>query len=592
MPRASDFPASNFVRFLSSYGPDSSNVNMFDENVRKISSRYGIEPFELKTEYVNEIVRLLRKDEPSAVLIAGVAGDGKSFLLRKVWEQLGGSSDAWAQVGDQELDITIEDGSTRTITFIKDLSATEHFDLQDILSIRNDRSKSIVIACNHGQILSRLRDQDLPEHKRVGQEQFAKELENIFFEARASRSIGFSYIFDLSRTSQANRLKEIIELVATHKKWEICSEKQCPYLQRCPIRQNVAKLWDCDKNVPTRLTKQLCELVNVAGYDGNHFPIRELFLLVINAILGISGGKGALGNCHTVKHIEEDSNSARFDIFQNLLGRNLKGHARDKKAIFVDLDSFDVGNYSDPFFDNVILLGRNHPNSDIRSLFNKYLQDYSTLPDVRDEDARVEWIRSARTRLFFTWDEPPAKRENVWRMTAYAHTPKFIRMREEAKDDSQIPESLLKGLNRAMTGSALLNQSGVVSIATIGASSRDPVGLLVVGKFASQGYHADVRMIFDDSASDAVPCLEFSLPDRKTHVFALTPKRYEFLMSLSEGLISTSFSSQCQSEFYSLKAILVSATRMMSRSTPKKVMLEFVNGRHIAIKVPAGESYV
>ena len=88
MPRIPDLPASQLIRFLAAYGPDENNQNLFDENAQRASRINRIDSFDLEAKDVPKIVEVLKGDGPVSVLIAGVAGDGKSYHLRQVWKAL------------------------------------------------------------------------------------------------------------------------------------------------------------------------------------------------------------------------------------------------------------------------------------------------------------------------------------------------------------------------------------------------------------------------------------------------------------------------------------------------------------------------
>ena len=587
MPRKPDLPASNLIRFLMSYGPDASNANMFDEMVALLAKRYQISPFELKTEYVDKIATLLRKPAYFvSILIAGVAGDGKSYHLRQVWKALGGDESLWEKDGDKELEVPLSDGSRRRVIFVKDLSAygaTGFLDLWGIVEASaKDSSVSVVIACNHGQILSRLREVPVFEA-------LADQLEDTFFQCDTEKQIHALHVFDLSRTSQSAKLEEIIHLICNHPLWGACEEKSCSFLGRCPIRRNLKRLWDQGKPTPT--LRRLCQLVEIAGYDGSHFPIRELYLLAVNAILGTTLQTGNLANCHYVKKLCEGTKAQDLDLYENMLGLNLKATNRREKVLFRSLSQFEIGRHGDHYFDELIVLGENHSDPAMRQLHAKYLGDLPSPPQAADE-SREQYIERARRILFFTWDESHHE-QNLWGLTAYRHALQYLWMKEEAKDDDQIEQLVIDGLNRIMTGSAV-NSGKVIKISTNGADCRAPIGLLVVGRIdADRDYGGVANIVFDAKGADAVPVLVFGpendREDDNGIRFALTPRRYEFLMCLAEGYLPTSFSSQCQAEFYSLKAKLVRAANKRTKKRNRSIRLDLIDNSSITIRIEAAK---
>lgn len=581
---SSDLPAKKLTRFLHAYGPEDSNTNLYDEWVATNALRYDIEPLELDAEYVGEIVNLLRKSDPHHALVAGVAGDGKSYHLRQIWKELGGDPETWRESGDLKLEYFLDNGQKRTAFFIKDLSADLTDFRQAIWPILRSSSPqtelSLVMACNHGQILSKLRM--LCEEE--GEEEagrFADELEDFFFNKKEDNRLGDSfervYVYDLSRPSQADRLKKIIRMIAMHPNWASCSACECRGY--CFIQKNLDALWDRSADKPTIAAQRLCSLVELAALNGSHFPIRELFMLAVNAGFGTTSNRPGklLGTCDFVKAKRDNPKRADMDVFINILGDNLPASIFSKKRLFRQLAQFEVGAFGNPFFDHLILLGNENPNLQ-KKYFDKSLK--------QDKKPSSKELVEARRRLFFLWDESAPKsdailhEEDLWSLTAYPHANDYLELVREMRvddDDQGIPSELIQGLNRIMTGSATCDSTKVIRVATNGADARDPVGMLVVSEiFADKtSRHCEAFMTRSACSNDAVPQLEFQIGDGEDASirFDLTPRRYEFLIELASGALPTSFSKQIQFEFYALKSLLVRAA------------LEGASGRKFGSKV-------
>ena len=91
-------PASVWVRFLRSYGPTPQNLTMFDEYVSGAVSRAKVQPIQLATPLLEDMVKHIESKTPGSMLIAGTAGDGKTYHCRALWTRLGGDSKAWAAI--------------------------------------------------------------------------------------------------------------------------------------------------------------------------------------------------------------------------------------------------------------------------------------------------------------------------------------------------------------------------------------------------------------------------------------------------------------------------------------------------------------
>ena len=154
-------PASDWVQFLRSYGPSSSNLAMFDEYVSRALAQAGVKPISLSAPLLEDMVRHIESKAPGSILIAGTAGDGKTYHCRALWERIGGDPKAWAAKGNVK-ELHLADG--RLAVFIKDLSELngEESDLPLLRLERSvlegDESEVVILAANHGQILDRLRD--------------------------------------------------------------------------------------------------------------------------------------------------------------------------------------------------------------------------------------------------------------------------------------------------------------------------------------------------------------------------------------------------------------------------------------------------
>jgi hypothetical protein len=153
-------PASVWVRFLRSYGPTPQNLTLFDEYVAAAVSRAKVEPIKLATPMLEAMVAHIESRVPGSMLIAGTAGDGKTYHCRSLWTRLGGDAKAWAAKGNVK-EFPLADG--RLAVFVKDLSEFEgessDLSMQRLENsvLGGDDSEVVILAANHGQILDRLR---------------------------------------------------------------------------------------------------------------------------------------------------------------------------------------------------------------------------------------------------------------------------------------------------------------------------------------------------------------------------------------------------------------------------------------------------
>jgi hypothetical protein len=83
-------PSSTWVRFLRSYGPTPNDLNLFDEHVTGALGRAKVQPITLTSPQLDAIKQRIESGVPGSILIAGTAGDGKTYHCRSLWTTLGG----------------------------------------------------------------------------------------------------------------------------------------------------------------------------------------------------------------------------------------------------------------------------------------------------------------------------------------------------------------------------------------------------------------------------------------------------------------------------------------------------------------------
>jgi hypothetical protein len=149
------------VRFLRTYGPTPNNLTMFDEYVAGAVGRAKVKPITLSTPQLDLMVEHVVSGKAGSLLIAGTAGDGKTYHCRALWTALGGEARQWSSAGTLK-ELRLADG--RLAVFIKDLSEFNGDESDAPLArleksvLDGDDSEVVILAANHGQMLDRLRD--------------------------------------------------------------------------------------------------------------------------------------------------------------------------------------------------------------------------------------------------------------------------------------------------------------------------------------------------------------------------------------------------------------------------------------------------
>ncbi|WP_223119854.1 AAA family ATPase [Salinicola corii] len=493
-------PASAWVRFLRSYGPTSNNLTMFDEYVSSALGRARVKPISLSAPQLEDMVRHIESKALGSILIAGTAGDGKTYHCRALWERIGGAPRDWAAKGNVK-ELHLADG--RLAVFIKDLSEFngEESDIPlqrlERSVLEGENSEIVILAANHGQILDRLRD--------LGRRQdrthpLRKPLQERFLQAGPAPAR--LAVFDLSRSTSRKTLEEVVEAVAGHPEWESC--KRCALKadgKVCPIDENRRRL--LGESDGGQLSRRLGDLVEIARLNGLHLPMRDLLALCSNMILGCSDAKHAKENlmtCADVAKIQESSDLGKASVYVNAFGANLPKRRASDRPIFKAMSSFGVGDESTNAADGLLVYGKD--DSRLQADFARLIARdpiygatiaFSTAQDAYlegYEGARLEggsaeflsMLENQRRRLFFTLPDGEAGYPH-WSMTAFRFAGEYLEIINALKEKRPVSEvvrgRIAKGLNRVLTG-LLLENVDRIFIASSGGFTQSRVSVLCV----------------------------------------------------------------------------------------------------------------
>lgn len=581
-------PAGPWVRFLRSYGPTPNNLTMFDEYVSSALGRARVQPISLSTPLLDAMVSHIRSKVPGSLLIAGTAGDGKTYHCRALWTRIGGDQKVWSGKGNIK-ELRISDG--RLAVFIKDLSEFngEESDLPlqrlENSVLGGDDSEIVILAANHGQILDRLRDLG----KRQGRvHPLRKPLQEQFLQAGPAPD-RFA-VFDLSRTTSRKTLDEVAKAVAGHPEWENC--KRCA-LQAdgkvCPIDENRRRLLGHADG--GQLSRRLGDLVEIARLNGLHLPVRDLLALSSNMVLGCSDAKLAKENlmtCADVARIQEGGKLGKASIYANAFGANLPKRRASDRPIFKAMSSFGVGEESSNAADGLLVYGKD--DSRLQADFDRLVASdptYGAGPAFRaaqdaymegHEGARVEggsaefleMLEDQRRRLFFTLPDGEPGYPH-WSMTAFRFAGDYLEIIEALKAKRAVSDAvrgrIAKGLNRVLTG-LLLENVDRIFIASSGGFTQSRVSVLCDHETPSRR-QAGVGMAIRIVEETGCPLIDISLaPGPGNSVtFDLTPIRHEFLSRVAEGALPASFSNECLEDLLAFKAKLLRKAEFVRGAT-------------------------
>lgn len=581
-------PASAWVRLLRSYGPTPRNLTLFDEYVTAAVSRANVEPIKLATPLLEAMVAHVESKAPGSMLIAGTAGDGKTYHCRALWTRLGGDAKAWAAKGNVK-ELQLADG--RLAVFIKDLSAfrgeSSDLPLQRLEKsvLGGDESEVVILAANHGQVLDRLRD--LGE-RHGGRHPLRTPLQECFLQAAPAPDR--LAVFDLSRTTTRKTFEEVAKAVAGHPEWNNCSHCVLKAGAKvCPIDENRRRLLgEADGG---QLAGRLGDLVEIARLNGLHLPVRDLLALCSNMVLGYADAKEAKENlmtCADVALIQETGHIGKASIYANAFGGNLPKRRAFDGPVFKAMAAFGVGDETTNGTDGLLVYGKDDAklqadfarlvaSDPIYGATANYLEAQTNYLEGH-ESARLdggatefmEMLEGQRRRLYFTLPshDPGYSR---WAMTIYRFAGEYLGIintlvEKKTQVDEAVRARIAKGLNRVLTG-LLLENTDRIFIASSGGFTQSRVSVLCDHETTARRQQG-VGMAIKLNAMTGRPFLEVQLAAGAANrvVFDLTPIRHEFLSRVAEGALPASFSNECLEDLLAFKAKLLRKAEIVRRN--------------------------
>ena len=579
-------PSSAWVRFLRSYGPTPNNLTLFDEYVTGALGRAKVQPITLSSPLLEKLKERVFSGLPGSILVAGTAGDGKTYHCRSLWAAMGGAPREWAAPPTLK-ELRIADG--RRVLFVKDLSeltdeqSDEALTLFERSVLEGEDSEFVVIAANHGQILERLRDLGLRQGRI---HPLRKSVQDAFLLQTAPPER--LAIFDLSRTTHRESLEEILSAVAGHPEWQNC--ERCPLKSEgriCPIYENRSRLLASHDG--GGFARRLGDLVEVARLNGWHLPVRDLLALTANMILGHRDAKEGLMACADIAGIQLEGTVEFGSLYGNVFGANLPRRRAMDRPVFRALSSFGIGDETTYRADGLLVYG--HDDAKLFEAFARLVADDATYGATApylsaqqrylegDEAARIEGgsaeflgrLESQRRRLFFTL--PDAESDYpFWGMTAFRFAGDYLKLTDALTERKPIDEStrtqLVRGLNRVMTG-LLIENTDRIFVASSGGFTQSRVSVLCDTEAPSRRT-AGIGMQVKSGQQTGRATLDIALaPGAENSVtLDLSPVRFEFLCRVSDGSLPGSFSNECLEDMLAFKAKLLRRAELIRKLRP------------------------
>ena len=578
-------PSSAWVRFLRSYGPTPNNLTLFDEYVAGALDRAKVRPIELSSPMLHRLKDRVVSKAPGSILVAGTAGDGKTYHCRSLWISLGGAPKDWAS-STKVKSLKLADG--RRALFIKDLSelsddqSDEALALLESSVLGNQNDAFAVVAANHGQILERLRDLGARQGR---QHPLRKPVQDAFLSG--TQPLERLAIFDLSRATHRESIEEVLAAVAGHPEWQNC--ERCALKadgRTCPIYENKSRLLsEADGG---RFARRLGDIVEVAKLNGWHLPVRDLLALTSNMILGHRDAKEGLVACADVAGIQAAGSEERGNLYDNVFGGNLPRRRAMDRPVFRAIASFGIGEETTNGIDGLLVYGRDDAKlsgsferlvaSDraygatalYLSAQERYLEGEEAARVDGGPDEFLKRLESQRRRLFFTLPDCETTYP-FWSLTAFRFAGEYLTMiaalTARARVDETTRNRLVRGLNRVMTG-LLIDNTDKIFVASSGGFTQSRVSVLCDTEAAARrapGTGTGMLFKLDPQTGRALLDVSLASGPGNSVTFELSPVRFEFLCRVSEGSLPGSFSNECLEDMLAFKAKMLRKAELIRR---------------------------
>jgi hypothetical protein len=448
---------SKWLQFLRHYGPIRRNDNMYDETIQRSARRQRITPIDFEHPIEDLLLRCFdqRTADPVSVILTGTAGDGKTHLCRKVWSKLNGDDKAWASDSpyltldfsypkDRKIWPTSDDqGLYRQVKihFIRDLSGWApqqggewEPDKESLLqkfghSLVNPEGDDLfLIAANDGQLIESWRRLKQTEDVERARQLF----EDLLVEDRQERSGVRLKFFNLSRADSADLFDRALEAFINHGGWRELRSSSAGenelFGSRCPIRHNLELLQS------DLVRSRLRSLLELCDRNGLHVPIRQILILLTNAVLGHADCKDGLMTSADVPKVIAAGTISKASLFSNIFGANLTENHRLGITIFDYLERFQIGHETSNRVDNLLIFGEQdeHLSKYFTALvaqdafygadprFYAAKQQYIEGSDEgSDSQAFLDLLVAQRRGLYFKIPKEWEQELNLWELTVF-----------------------------------------------------------------------------------------------------------------------------------------------------------------------------
>ena len=605
--------AEDWIRFLRKYGPIAQNGNMFDEEIQRTAKRTNIKPIIFDHPLSKRFLSTFdSSNEWKSIVLTGTAGDGKTHLCRQLWKKLDGNDEEWAS-NKPYVVTTIQQPNKGKIQVhvLRDLSAWVpqqdeawpqdkaelllKFSKQ--LVLENETMDLFIIAANDGQLMETWHRLEKISHeledgadiiiKMVREDVFEK----LLIEQKEEESGVPLKFFNLSQIKSSKLFVLALEKFLSHERWQTCFKgaagKTVTFGPHSPIRQNY------DLLRKSLVQERLKTLFEFCDYNNLHVPIREILLLLVNAILGHPDCREKLMIPKDVERIINNGSVAKASLYSNIFGGNLSVIRQESIPVFRYFNMLRIGYETTNRIDNILIFGET--DQQLRPYYKKLIagdtfygadESYCNTRDTyiegaeEDEEKISEFLQTLvvqRRNLYFKIPTELESELKLWNLTVFKHfgtyRMKVIQpLKENKKVENSIVRRLVKGLNRIWIG-MLVDRDREIYLTTGLSFSNTRVSRLLQEEISvSPRLGQKVEIIW--SESDELPIIRIRLASEIDVYFLLTLTRFEFLNQVADGALPNSFSKQCYEDVITFKSQVLAALAKLNTQDEEEQDIE------------------
>lgn len=358
--------------------------------------------------------------------------------------------------------------------------------------------------------------------------------------------------------------------------------------QKCPIRHNYELLQR------PLVQERLRSLFELCDYNRLHIPIRQILLLLSNALLGHPDVRDRLMRPEDIPKLVQAGTTAKASFYNNVFGGNLSETRRESITVFEYLARFRIGHETSNRIDNILIFGQADDNlrpyfDDLLGVDRFYGADRSYYAAQRsyvegeEEDesghaAFLELLVSQRRGLFFKVPKHQEDELKLWELTVFKYAGEYLSrvvkaLRAGGKVERPILTRLVRGLNRVFLGMLVTTDRELI-IATSLSFSNAKVSRLLEDRISVLPRLGEkVELVFHDG----LPALRVWLTEKIQRSLPLNLTRYEFLSRVAEGALPSSFSKECYEDLLAFKSQLLKG--LMERRLPTEEPAGILNFR-------------